>query len=149
MTTRSSEHATFSLSRTYPVPPAKVFAAWSSREAKARWFGGPDEEAYRLDFRVGGTESNVGGPPDGPVYVFSATYHEIVPDQRIVYGYTMDADDTRISVSVTTVELVPEGDGTTLTFTEQGVFLDGNDTADQREGGTAGLLDALGRTLGS
>jgi uncharacterized protein YndB with AHSA1/START domain len=148
MSTRSSEHATFALSRTYPVAPDRVFAAWSSQEAKARWFGSTDDNAYSLDFRIGGTETNRGGPPDGPVYRFIATYHEIVPDERIVYGSTMDADDTRVSVSVTTVELVPEGDGsTTLTFTEQGVFLDGHDTADQREGGTADLLDALGRSL--
>ena len=145
MTTRSAEHGTFVLSRTYPVAPERVFAAWASREAKARWFGAPgDDTNLKLDFRVGGTESLSGGPPDGPVHAYQATYHDIVPNQRIVYGYTMDADAERISVSVTTVEFAAAGDGTTLTFTEQGVFLDGHDTLVVREKGTGELLDQLG-----
>ncbi|HUE08151.1 MAG TPA: SRPBCC family protein [Acidimicrobiales bacterium] len=149
MTTRTAEHGTFVLSRTYPVAPERVFAAWASREAKARWFGAPggDTPALKLDFRVGGTESLSGGPPDGPVHTYRATYHDIVPNERIVYGYTMDADADRISVSVTTVEFAPAGDGTTLTFTEQGVFLDGHDTLVIREKGTGELLDQLGAAL--
>jgi uncharacterized protein YndB with AHSA1/START domain len=146
MTTHTAEHGTFVLSRTYPVTPERVFAAWASRDAKARWFGAPgqDNPNFKLDFRVGGTESLSGGPPDGPVHTYRATYHDIVPNQRIVYGYTMDADADRISVSVTTVEFAPAGDGTTLTFTEQGVFLDGRDTLVVREKGTGELLDQLG-----
>jgi uncharacterized protein YndB with AHSA1/START domain len=147
MSTRSAEHATFVVDRTYDAPPSRVFALWASREAKAKWFGQPDETAYQLDFTVGGREHNVGGPPGGPVYVFDALYQDIVPDQRIVYGYVMTADGERISVSVTTVEFAADGDGTHLTFTEQGVYLDGADTPDVREGGTVGLLDALGRAL--
>ena len=149
MTTRTSEHGTFVLSRTYPVAPERVFAAWASRDAKMRWFGAPgkDDPNFTLDFRVGGTESTSGGPPDGPVHTYQATYHDIVPNERIVYGYTMDADAKRISVSVTTVEFAHAGDGTTLTFTEQGVFLDGHDTLVIREKGTSELLDQLGAAL--
>ena len=135
-TTRSAEHGSFTINRTYPVPPERVFAAWSSPEAKARWFGAPGgDPGYTLDFRVGGREINRGGPPDGPVFTYEATYRDIVPAERIVYGYVMERDDTLISVSVTTVEFAPTASGTTLTFTEQGVFLDGGDTTrDSREG---------------
>jgi uncharacterized protein YndB with AHSA1/START domain len=147
MSTRSTEHGSFVLNRTYPASPARVFAAWSSPNAKARWFGGGNIPDLQLDFRVGGTEFFRAGPPDGPVYTYEATYQEIVPDERIVYGYTMDADETRISVSVTTVEFAPAGDGTTLTLTEQGVFLDGADTLTVREKGTSELLDQLGTAL--
>jgi uncharacterized protein YndB with AHSA1/START domain len=143
-TSRSAEHGTFTISRTYPVPPERVFAAWSSKEVKARWFGAP---GYELDFRVGGTEVNRGGPPGGPVFTYEATYRDIVPDERIVYGYLMTADDTLMSVSVTTVEFSPAPAGTRLTFTEQGVFLDGADTPAIREKGTGELLDALGDAL--
>ena len=79
MTTRTAEHGTFTLTRTYPVPPERVFAAWSTQEAKARWFGAPGTTGYALDFRVGGTETNRGGPPGGPVYTYEATYRDIVP----------------------------------------------------------------------
>ncbi len=147
MTTRTAEHGMFTVRRTYPVPPERVFAAWSSREAKARWFGAPGSTDYELDFRVGGTEVNRGGPPGGPVYTYVATYQDIVEDQRIVYGYVMQADDALISVSVTTIEFTPASSGTALTFTEQGVFLDGADTPAIREKGTGELLDALGAAL--
>ena len=148
MSTRSAEHGTFVLSRTYPAAPERVYAAWASRDAKARWFGAPGEDnPLELDFRVGGTETTSGGPPDGPIHTYRATYHDIVPNERIVYGYTMDADADRISVSVTTVELAPTADGTTLTFTEQGVFLDGRDTLVVREKVTSELLDQLGAAL--
>jgi uncharacterized protein YndB with AHSA1/START domain len=149
MSNRTAEHGTFVITRTYPVPPDRVFAAWSSRESKARWFGAPGEvnDALQLDFRVGGTETNSGGPPDGPVFTYEATYKDIVPAERIVYGYSMDADGTLISVSVSTVEFAAAAAGTTLTYTEQGVFLDGADTPAVREKGTAELLDQLGTAL--
>jgi uncharacterized protein YndB with AHSA1/START domain len=148
MSNRSAEHGTFTVTRTYPVAPERVFAAWSSQEAKARWFGAPASTGYELDFRVGGSETNRGGPPGGPVYTYEATYRDIVPGERIVYGYIMTADDALISVSVTTVQFAPAtGSGTTLTFTEQGVFLDGGDTPAIREKGTGELLDALGGAL--
>jgi hypothetical protein len=59
----------------------------------------------------------------------------------------MHLDENRISVSLGTVELKPEGEGTRLTYTEQGAFLDGLDTPEQRQQGTGGLLDALGAEL--
>jgi uncharacterized protein YndB with AHSA1/START domain len=147
MTTRTTEHGTFTVTRSYTVPPDRVFAAWSTREAKARWFGAPGSADYRLDFRVGGSEFNRGGPPGGPVHTYNATYRNIVDGERIVYDYFMEADDTLISVSVTTVELSPTPSGTILTFTEQGVFLDGADTMAIREKGTGELLGALGTSL--
>ena len=55
----------------------------------------------------------------------------------------MHLDGTRISVSLATVELVPEGDGTRLTFTEQAAFLEGGDGPAMREEGTRALLDNL------
>lgn len=58
-------------------------------------------------------------------------------------------NDTRISVSVPTIQLRPEGKGTRLVLTEQGTYLDGHDTAASREAGTKDLLDALGASLRS
>ena len=44
-----------------------------------------------------------------------------------MYSYEMYADDARISVSVATIEFAKSGDGTALTWTEQGAYLDGID----------------------
>jgi len=150
MTERSVTHATFVIERTYPASPARVFAAWSSRDAKTRWFQGPAEwerSEHELDFRVGGRERVSGGPKGGPVHHFEARYQDIVPNQRIISSYDMRFDDKRISVSLATVEFKPAGTGTRLIYTEQGAFLDGYDDAGSREHGTRGLLDKLDAAL--
>ncbi len=102
-----------------------------------------------MDFRVGGREHNSGGRKGGPIHSFNAIYQDIVENQRIIYAYDMHIDDRRISVSLATIELKPEGSGTRLTFTEQGAFLDGYDDPGDRERGTRLLLDALGKSLES
>jgi uncharacterized protein YndB with AHSA1/START domain len=138
---------TFVIERTYDVPVAQVFQAWSDPKQKARWFAGSADAlgaAYELDFRVGGRESNRGGPPGGPIYTYESQFRDIVPEQRIIYTYEMYADDARISVSVATVQFRNQDAGTYLLLTEQGVFLDGHDTVAQREEGTRSLLDSLG-----
>jgi uncharacterized protein YndB with AHSA1/START domain len=150
VTERSIERASFTIERRYEAPPTKVFAAWADAAAKARWFVGPDEwesGAYELDFRVGGRELNRGGPPGGPVHVYNAIYWDIVPDERLVYTYEMLLDDRRVSVSLTTVTLRRDGDGTLLVLSEDGAFLDGLDAAAERRHGMGSLLDALGRVV--
>ena len=82
------------------------------------------------------------------MHKFDCCYQDIVPDQRIIYSYIMHLDDTPMSISLTTVEFKPEGAGTRLIFTEQGVFLDGTDWVEMREQGSQGLLDKLGAALG-
>ena len=147
MSNRSSKHATFVIERTYDATPARVFAAWADLDAKRRWFGPPHGGIeHDLEFRVGGREHFV-VDAGSAVYSFDALYEDIVPDERIVFTYNMHRDDTRISVSVTTVELVVAGDGTQLRYTEQGVYLDGVDTPQEREHGTGELLDKLTQAL--
>ncbi len=150
MTERTAIHATFVLERVYPAAPARVFNAFADTKAKDKWFGGPAEwtaEKRTMDFRVGGHETSIGGPKGGPVISFRAIYQDIIPDRRIIYTYDMDIDGKRISVSLATIEFRPEGSGTRLKLTEQGVYLDGFDNPEVREQGTIGLLDALGRSL--
>ncbi|MFI5613902.1 SRPBCC domain-containing protein [Amycolatopsis sp. NPDC051903] len=134
------KHSTFTLERRYPVPPARVFAAWADPAAKAGWFGADE---HSLDFRVGGRETNHGGD-----LTFAAEYHDIVEDERIVYGGTLSGPAGLATVSVTTVELVPDGAGTRLVLTEQGTFLDGHEEPEWRERGTGDWLDKLGSHLG-
>lgn len=147
MTERSAQHSTFTIERTFGASPARVFAAWSSRDAKAHWFRGTTGKwkalDRELDFRVGGREYVRGQWIDGPVSTFEARYQEIVPNQRIVYIYDMHLDEKRISISLATVQFKPEGAGTKLIVTEQGAFLDGYDDAGSRERGTGSLLDNL------
>ena len=150
MSERSTTHDTFVIERVYPAAPARVFAAWATPEVKRRWFVGPDNmesSNHELDFRVGGRETVSSATSGGPVYSYSAVYHDIVPGERFISTYEMYEDDARISVSVATVEFRAEGTGTRLVMTEQGVFLDGVDKVENRDGGTRGLLDNLGAEL--
>jgi uncharacterized protein YndB with AHSA1/START domain len=147
MSDRSATHSTFVIERTYDASPGRVFAAWADKAAKSQWFGPPGEQEHELDFREGGRE-RFEAAVHGAVYTYDGRYEDIVPDERIVYTYTMYLDGQRISASVTTVELAGEGAGRThLRFTEQGVFLDGKDTPELREAGTNEILDKLGAAL--
>ncbi|WP_119302763.1 SRPBCC family protein [Dongia deserti] len=150
MSGRSATHGTFTLERVYDAAPARVFRAWSDVAIKARWFVGPADWHLierAMDFRVGGKERLRGRKGSGVVSTFDSVYLDIVAGERIIYSYDMRLDDRHISVSLATVELKPEGAGTRLTITEQGVFLDGYDDAGSRERGTRILLDQLGAEL--
>ena len=146
MTPQSVDHATYSVERRYDASLTRTFAAWSDPRAKARWFGG-SKSHFELDFRVGGRELHQGVGPDGNGYTFQALYHDIVPSERIIYSYEMVVAGTRISVSLVTVQMTGDGDGTHLRYTEQGAFLDGADTPSEREHGIGSLLDALAKEL--
>ena len=61
MSQPSVVHGTFVIERTFEATPARVFAAFSSSEAKSHWFGTDDIEkpstGLQTDFRIGGRES--------------------------------------------------------------------------------------------
>jgi len=143
-------HDSFTLERTYPAAPERVFAAWATIAAKSHWFGSEEglEKVgeHRLDFRVGGGE-HLHVRAGGQEYRFDATYYDIVENERIVWAYDMHVDDRRMSVSVATVELHGVPGGTRLVMTEQGTFLDGLDTNEQRAEGTEEFLGNLATYL--
>ena len=150
MTDRSVTRTTFVIERTYPVSPRAVFAAFAEPTLKERWFTMPPDwvdTEHTLDFRVGGRETNRGGPAGGPVHLFDARYQDIVENERIVYAYDLYIDEQRVSVSLATIELAAVGSGTRMTFTEQGAFLDGLEDPAEREHGTHLMVDALGAAL--
>jgi uncharacterized protein YndB with AHSA1/START domain len=150
MTTRSVVHDTFTIERRYDAPPTRVFQAFADPAAKALWFAGPPEweqQDGEFDFSVGGRETSGGGPAGGPVHTYAALYQDIVDNERIVYNYEMGLDGRRMSVSLACVQLRADGDGTRLTITEHGVFLDGLDEPRMRIEGTTQMLDALGGSL--
>jgi uncharacterized protein YndB with AHSA1/START domain len=147
---RSVVHDTFAIERTYPVAPDRVFAAWTTIEAKGHWFG--NEEGievvgeHTLDFRPGGVE-HFTAKAEGMTFEFTATYYDIVDNERIVWAYDMLMDGRRISASLATVEISGVAGGTKLVLTEQGAFLDGLDTNAARAEGTEQFLDNLGTYL--
>ncbi len=159
MTEQPVIHHTFVIERTYPTPVSRVFAAFTTKEAKDVWGDTGDLDSTEpgtnggdsaFDFRVGGHE-RFGFGYQGVSQRYDATYYDIVPERRIIYSYEMYADDVRSSVSVATIEFVPVDGGTALTWTEQGAYLNGVDGAEAphlRRGGTSEMLDGLAKYLG-
>lgn len=150
MSQRRVDHASFTLERHYDAPVALLYKAFSDEEAKRRWFGGGSEwdlQSREFDFRVGGREHLSGKWKSGMVSTFDALYHDIVPEQRIVYAYDMHLDGKHISVSLATLLFAKDGTGSKLTVTEQGTFLDGYDDNGSRERGTRGLLERIADAL--
>jgi len=146
MSPRSAVHSTFVIERRFSAPVERVFAAWADAEKKRRWFACHDDWStveYQLDFRVDGTERNVVLTDAGVEHRFAARFFDIVANQRIVYAYDMFVGDVRFSVSLVTVVFERTLAATTVTFTEQVVFLDGHGDGDERREGTEVGLDRL------
>ena len=154
MTEHIVVHSTFAIERNYAAPPSRVFAAFANEATKRRWFvEGKELELgeFTFEFRVGGRERSrfrfKGGPPGAPAagtqIQNDTTYQDILPNERIVFAYTMTIGEKRISASLATIELAPAGEGTTLRYTEQAAFFDGGDGAAMRQEGWTSLLGKL------
>ncbi len=143
-------HSTFSIERSYPATPARVFRAFSDQATKRRWFAegeGWHVDQFILDFRVGGSNISRFRYRDGPPIGNDTVFLDIVPEQRIVFAYTMTVAGIRISVSLATVTLERHANGTRLVYTEQGAFFDREEAIRRRELGCQALLDSLAHEL--
>jgi uncharacterized protein YndB with AHSA1/START domain len=143
-------HSTFRVERFFPHTASRVFQAFANKETVRRWRvedEGCEVHEFSFDFRVGGTEVSRFSFGGGPEIRLDAQFQDIVPDQRIVFGYRMAMHGVTFSASLTTVELLPSGDGTRLIYTEQGAFFGGADTAQGREEGCRVLLEKLAAEL--
>jgi uncharacterized protein YndB with AHSA1/START domain len=148
-------HSTFTLERSFPATPERVFAAFSDPKKKIRWYAdGRRMEVleFKMDFRVGGNDitrygTPVDSPMQGAVLTSNAFYLEIKPDRRLVMAYTMALGDKPFSASLATFELIPSDTGTDLLFTEQSAFIEGGDGAELRKQGWTTLLNYLAEAL--
>ena len=79
----------FTLTRTYPVPPETVFAAWTDPK-QLGWFfnpGMPVEAEPEVDLRVGGAWRQQMVERPGKSYVTGGIYREIEPPRRLVFNF--------------------------------------------------------------
>ncbi|WP_052200622.1 SRPBCC domain-containing protein [Terriglobus sp. TAA 43] len=153
---------TFTIERHYPHLPEKVFDAFRDPVKKRRWMGGEDDpnsaarKHHGQDFEIVSFEMNFKEDeferwtfrvPGGELMRNDTRYHRIIPNHSIVFVYTMDCGDHRMSSSQNTVEFIREGQGTKLVFTEQGVYFDDPEAGRGREIGTNDVLSKLGEEL--
>lgn len=153
MTTQTSSsiaHATFVIDRTFDAPIERVWDAFAVPEQHAQWFGTEEnftETEASEEFRVGGQSVQDGQWHNGPTSRYVATYTDIVERERIVSTYDMWVDGEHLSTSLTTTEFEAVDGGTRVTFTEQGVYLDGKEDGSGREEGFRGILETLAAYL--
>lgn len=149
----TTTHGSFIVERTYSASPQRVFAAWADPVAKRAWFvdgEGWDIQSYELDFREGGKETSQfrwvksdNGPGENAIIGNDTVFDEIIPNERIIFTYSMDRNGVRFSVSLATVEIKADGKGSRLILTEHGAFFDGGDGIQMREAGWRELLGKL------
>jgi uncharacterized protein YndB with AHSA1/START domain len=154
MKDRSVLHSTFEIERSFPAQPQRVFAAFADPAKKLKWFREEDSsitEQFEMDFRVGGRERTQfrikSGPFEGTICTNDTVYQDIVQDRRIVLAYTMTMGERRMSASLATFEMLEEGAGTKLIFTEQAAFFEGSDGPEMRKEGWQLLLGRLADEL--
>ena len=146
----SVTHSTFVIERSYPTTPERVFAAFADPAKKRRWFAESDGFAVRefeMDFRVGGSEHARSHMQDGTPLANDTSYHDIEPNRRIVFAYTMSVGGRRISASLSTIELLPSDKGTDFVYTEQAAFFEGSDGEKIRKTGWSTLFERLAKEL--
>jgi uncharacterized protein YndB with AHSA1/START domain len=144
-------HATLVFERNIPAPTSAVFAAFADPVKRAEW-GAPSDTAVviydAVDFREGGQDMFRCGSKSNPNIHGVTSYADIVLDQRIVSSEIITMDDKRLCVSLTTLELTPDGRETKLLNTTQLVSFIGRDMVNGFTAGTNASLDNLIRHLG-
>ncbi|WP_370617164.1 SRPBCC domain-containing protein [Mumia qirimensis] len=150
-------HDTFTVTIDVPAPPTRVYEAFADPDVRRRWFRLPGRDAtYEHDFRVDGGESarstfqTLDGATERVAY--DSRFVNLVPARQIVLTYETHVDDVLRWTSLVTVALAPEGDGTTLRWTEQVAFVtptgDGAHDLPHVRGGIRLQLNGLAAALG-
>jgi uncharacterized protein YndB with AHSA1/START domain len=118
------EKPSLALARSYPVPPEKVWRAWTDPQAIKRWWGpgsGEPVSLAQLDVRVGGRFRIVFGGAEGRDHECAGVYREVVPNRKLVFTWTWPNSTPERESLVTITFRAVEG-GTELDFLHEQLF---------------------------
>ncbi|GAA3224981.1 SRPBCC domain-containing protein [Actinocorallia longicatena] len=140
----------FDLERTYPAPPERVWTAFTDADLLRRW-ACPDPTWYvsscEVDPREGGGYRLLFGPrPAGDAYTEAATFAVFEPVERLVLDVLTTADGVSETTRCT-VLLLPEGTGTRLELTVEGI--EDGETAEHLRTGWTLCLEGIATELGT
>jgi uncharacterized protein YndB with AHSA1/START domain len=133
-----------SLSRRFEVSPERLFQAWTDPSLARAWlFTTPESEAHEtlMDVRVGGAWS-ITDRRGGVTYEAIGRYLAVEPSTRLVFSFGMPQFSP--AFNRVTVELTPDGDGTILTLTQEGLP---PEHIPPTEDGWSRMFDALAERL--
>ncbi|MEU8763630.1 SRPBCC domain-containing protein [Streptomyces sp. NPDC048659] len=137
------------VTRTFDAPVRRVWEAWTRPEHVRAWYGTPGltMSVCEIDLRPGGAWRWGQRTPDGQEIVFSGTYEELIPAERLVYSEHFEQmPDTAPVRVILSFDTTPTG-GTALTSTS---FWPTTETRDQAlaAGMEAGVREQYDRLAG-
>lgn len=141
----SPEKTRLNITRRFKAPPSLVYQAWTDPEKIVHWFGpdaGPVLHA-EADVCVGGRYRVVFCTIDGEEHDVSGLYREVVPNEKLAFTWSWRTTAER--VSLVTVTMTAEGDGTLFSLTHEKLF--DEQVRDAHLRGWTGCIDKLGRWL--
>lgn len=105
---------TYNTSREIPAPIEQVFAAISSPERLARWWGpaGFTNTFHTCDFKVGGHWTLTMHGPDGHDFANESVFAEIEPPRKLVVHH-LSSPRYRLTITLT-----PSEGGTTVSWSQ-------------------------------
>ena len=116
----ADEPVAVTITRRFDASPESIFDAWVTPAMVRRWlFTTPETNTVlEVDARVGGSWT-IGDRRDGTDYTATGEYLEIDRPRRLVFSFAMPQFSA--GIDRITVEIVPDGDGSVMTFTQEGV----------------------------
>jgi uncharacterized protein YndB with AHSA1/START domain len=145
VTDSAQKTATVRLTRRFAVSPETLFDAWLDSKVAGRFlFATPTGTMVKAetDPRVGGAFVFVDRRPDMGDVEHTGTYLEIDRPRRLVFEFCVPKYERQLTRVA--IDIAPDGDGSILTLTHDGVF---EAYAKQTEHGWGLILDALGKAL--
>ena len=128
------------IKRRFNASPAKIFAAWTEPEKMSRWLGPVDVKRVETgtDLRVGGRYF-IRMVMANDEHYSSGVYHEIVPNQKLVFTWAWKSTPER--ESLVTVTIKPDGDGSIMTLLHEQFFDEA--ARDNHNKGWTAIIDRL------
>lgn len=114
---------TVRLHRVLKAPPERVYRAFLTADAMAKWLppNGFTAKVHHLDARVGGSfRASFTNFTTGQELAFGGEYLELVPNEKLSYTDRFDDPDLP-GVMTTTVSLVAVSCGTELAIVQEGI----------------------------
>ena len=131
-----------------------MYDAWTALEHRRHWFVGPawTEIERTVDLKVNGRELAHARFENGTETIYTACFHLIEPNVRLIYAFDMHVSGKLFSVSLAGVEFEVSSTATELTYTEQAFFLAGeygNRVSSQGHEWALGPICVLRRNIAS
>ena len=131
------------LTRQIKAARATVFAALTSAEALAAWFGpeGVTAKEVTVDLKPGGAYSLEMHHGSDLVTTLSGVYQEITPPERLVFTWVWGMGDMAGLETLVTIELDETADGCQLSLVHEG--LPSSESVDKHSFGWTGCFNCL------